>query len=121
MTGSLNAAWTVDKATGSGLNAFAGNWSGTYWGSEAGTWQGVGRTDGTLIATAQSPSVGTVNLTGTVAPAGSVMLYGSGSGIGGPFTITWEGVFYSQGADFVGTGTWSSTSGYYGDWSGHRE
>jgi len=121
MTGSISVAWTAQKIADVGVNAFAGNWSGTYWGTEGGTWQAVIQTDGSVSATAQSPSVGTFALTGTVAPAGSAALQGSGSGVGGPFTITWEGTFYMQAGNAVGSGTWLSTSGYNGNWAGQRQ
>jgi hypothetical protein len=121
MTGSMTAAWTAEKIADVGVNAFAGNWSGTYGGFESGTWQAVFDVNGSVTATAQSPSVGEVSLTGTISPVGFAYLEGSGSGTGGPFTITWEGIFYMQAADAVGTGVWDSTSGYFGEWSGQRQ
>jgi PKD repeat protein len=121
LAGLIGADWTGQKIADPGVNAFAGDWSGSYSGSEFGTWQAVIQTDGSVIATAQSPSVGTVTLTGTVAPSGSATLQGSGSGVGGAFTITWKGTFYVQGIDTVGVGTWISSSGFSGNWSGQRQ
>ena len=121
ITGVISAEWTGERVTDVGANAFAGNWSGTYWGTESGTWEGVAQADGSVTWTAHSPSVGTFTLTGAVAPVGPVLLEGSGSGAGGPFTITWEGIFYMRDEQFLGSGTWDSTSGYSGQWSGQRE
>jgi hypothetical protein len=121
ITGAISADWTGEKISDLGLNAFAGNWSGEYWGAEWGTWDAVINADGSVTATAQSPSVGVVTLGGTVTAVGAATLEGSGSGTGGPYTITWEGIFYIQGADAVGEGDWESTSGYWGWWSGERE
>jgi hypothetical protein len=121
ITGSISVSqWTASKIAEVGVNAFAGNWSGTYSGAESGTWTAVIRNDGKVSATAISPSVGTVTLTGTVSPAGLGTLFGSGTGVGGPFTITWEGTFYMQGNNAVGSGTWTSSSGFSGVWSGQR-
>jgi hypothetical protein len=121
LTGSASGSWTGEKIADQGVNAFAGNWSGTYTGTEWGTWEAYLSPTGGVTATAQSPSVGTVSLTGTIALTGLALFEGSGSGIGGPFTITWEGVFYIEAGGAVGAGTWTSTSGYYGEWTGERE
>ena len=121
ITGAVSADWTGEKIADLGISAFAGSWSGQYWGAEWGTWEAEIHADGSVTATAQSPSVGTVTLGGTVAPVGGAVLEGSGEGPGGPYTITWEGVFYMEGADAVGEGDWESTSGYWGWWSGERE
>ena len=121
VTGSISADWTAQRIADLGVNAFAGNWSGMYWGSEGGPWEAVLQPDGSVSATAQSPSVGPVVLVGRVAAVGSALLEGEGEGIGGPFTITWEGTFYMDGPDAVGEGTWHSTSGYVGYWSGERQ
>lgn len=121
ITGAMSVNWSASQIAEAGVNAFAGNWSGTYTGTESGTWQAVIQTNGQVSATAQSPTVGTVNLGGTVAPAGSATLQGSGSGIGGPFTITWTGTFRMQISAAVGSGTWVSSSGFNGTWSGQRQ
>jgi hypothetical protein len=121
ITGSISVSqWTASKIAEVGVNAFAGNWSGTYSGMESGTWTAVIKNDGKVSATAQSPSVGKVTLTGTVSLSGLGTLSGSGTGVGGPFTITWKGTFYMQGNNAVGSGTWTSSSGLSGDWSGQR-
>jgi hypothetical protein len=121
ITGSISVSeWTASKIAEVGVNAFAGNWSGTYSGDESGSWTAEIQNDGRVRATAISPSVGTVTLTGTVSPAGLGTLSGSGTGVGGPFTITWEGTFYMQGNNAVGSGTWTSSSGFRGVWSGQR-
>jgi hypothetical protein len=121
IAGSISVSrWAASKIAEVGMNAFAGNWSGTYAGSESGTWSAAIGTDGNVSATAQSPSVGTVTLRGTVSSAGWGTLSGSGTGQGGPFTITWEGTFYLQGNEAVASGTWRSSSGFSGDWRGQR-
>ncbi len=114
------ATWTAQRIAAAGVHAFVGNYSGTYWGSEGGTWTLMINSNGYVTATALSPSVGTVALTGTVSPAGAGTLQGSGTGIGGPFTITWSGTFRLEGSAMVCSGVWSSTSGYAGSWSGNR-
>ena len=114
------AGWTGLRIAGPGVHAFAGSYSGTYWGSEGGTWTGNMASSGNVTANALSPSVGSVHLTGTVSRAGLGTLQGSGTGIGGPFTITWHGTWRVEGSSPVCSGNWHSTSGYVGEWSGQR-
>ena len=95
-----------------------GAYSGTYTGSEQGTFTFRIGTNGSITATANSPSVGTFPLTGTVTASGNVSI--GGSGIGGGYTITYTGTLVGEKPDITGSGTWTSTSGYTGTWSGAR-
>jgi hypothetical protein len=95
---------------------FTGVWMGTYAGDETGFWSVVIQPDGKVIGIARSPSVGIVQLTGTVTPTGLLTMYASGIGIGGPFIIEWEGMLQLPN----GSGQWISSSGFKGTWSGSR-
>lgn len=111
-------SWTASKISEAGVNAFTGKWSGTYTGSEFGTWAAVLSSDGSITATAQSPSCGEVNLSGEVSTAGLGSLQGRGTGVCKDYTITWEGTFYMENNIAVGAGTWVSSSGFNGQWYG---
>jgi murein DD-endopeptidase MepM/ murein hydrolase activator NlpD len=124
-TGSIRGAfvvnsWTAPKVGGSDSNAFDGDWSGTYGGGEAGTWVANIQTDGTVSGTAQSPSCGQVTLSGRLTLTGMGQIEGSGSGACRQFRVTWTGTFYTRSGQFVGSGSWTSTSGLSGTWQGTR-
>jgi len=101
-------------------NPFAGNYSGTYTGMEAGTWTAVFGTDGEVSATIHSPALGTFSGSGTITSTGALSLTTTGSGAAAGVTITWQGSFQTQGAVTSGTGTWQSSDGLSGTWSGQK-
>jgi len=113
-------SWTAARIGGADSNPLAGDWSGTYSGGEAGTWVATIRPDGTVSARADSPSCGAVTLTGRVTQTGKATFGGAGSGLCSQYRITWTGSFYTRGGQWVGSGTWSSTSGLSGVWSGAK-
>jgi hypothetical protein len=113
-------SWTAARIGGADSNPLAGDWSGTYSGGEAGTWVATIRPDGTVSARADSPSCGAVTLTGRVTQTGKATFEGAGSGLCSQYRITWTGSFYTRGGQWVGSGTWSSTSGLSGVWSGAK-
>ena len=99
-------------------NQFAGNYSGIYGGGSTGTWTSTVDTTGAIAAAATGGFTGTgsVNFTG----ASPIPLNGSGSSQG--FTITFGGNFTlaSNGTSVSAAGTWSSSSGQTGTWSGNK-
>jgi len=101
-------------------NPFAGDYSGTYTGTESGTWTAVFGSDGAVTVRINSPSVGSFTGHGTITPTGEFNLVTSGTGVGGPYTITWHGTFRTEGGATRGSGTWQSTSGFFGTWTGAR-
>ncbi len=109
-----------DGGEQAGPNPFAGDYSGTYTGSENGTWTAVFDSGGRVTAWINSPSVGRFTGHGTISPSGEFTLVTSGTGAGGPYTITWKGTFRTEGGVTRGSGTWQSTSGYSGTWTGAR-
>lgn len=101
-------------------NPFAGDYSGTYKGSESGIWTGTVASDGAMNVIAISPSVGIFRLSGTVSFDGDMTADTSGSGTLGNLTDWWEGSFHMDGSDVSGSGSWTSSSGYWGTWTGAR-
>ena len=97
-----------------------GSYEGTYTGSEDGSYIFQVLNDGTMSATIQSPSVGTFHGSGYVAQSGQMSATMHGSGVGGPFTITYTGTFVNVGGLITGSGNWVSTSGFTGTWSCQR-
>ena len=100
---------------------FAGNYAGTYTGSEYGTWTAVCSTNGIMSASIHSPSVGNFTGQGTIKLNGEFEMETSGSGNAGPYHITWNGTFSIQNGQATGSGTWSSDSGFTGTWTGGRQ
>lgn len=92
-----------------------GAYSGTYIGSEPGTFTCRVFVDGTMSATVNSPSVGTFTASGSVTVPGQMTI--SGSGVGGPYIITFTGSFQGTKPNITGSGNWSSTSGFTGTWT----
>jgi hypothetical protein len=101
-------------------NPFAGSYSGTYSGSESGTWTASVSPDGTASLSVVSPTAGTFGGVGTISQSGDSFVTSSGSASGFNFTVTWTGKFLVQGAGANGSGTWVSTAGTSGTWSGTR-
>jgi streptogramin lyase len=99
-------------------NPFSGNYSGTYAGSENGTWTASVNGDGTMTLNIVSPSAGPFSGSGDVSQSGDVnATTGSVSGLG---TLTFTGKLHLQGSGATGSGTWASSSGYSGTWSGTK-
>lgn len=99
-------------------NQFAGSYRGSYGGGSSGTWAATVDTAGAIAASATGGFTGTgsVNFTG----ASTIPLNGSGSSQG--FAITFGGNFTlaSNGTSVSAAGTWSSSSGQTGTWSGNK-
>jgi hypothetical protein len=115
-----NASGDPFAVVASGDNPFAGSYSGSYAGYENGTWTGSVSSDGTMTVSVISPSVGAFSGSGTMSPSGDSLVATSGRAGGVDFTITWTGKFVQQGGGATGSGTWMSTSGASGTWSGAR-
>jgi hypothetical protein len=96
--------------------ALAGSYSGTFTGLEAGTWTGTIGSDRSITITVPNTSVGTFTGTGTVETNGSINMRVTAGG----FVITWAGTFTQSGSGVNGAGTWQSTSGTSGNWTGAR-
>lgn len=96
--------------------ALAGSYSGTYAGLEVGTWTGTIGNDRSMSITVNSSSVGTFTTTGTVETNGAISFRVTAGG----FVINWQGQFTASGGGVTGNGTWSSTSGTSGTWTGSR-
>lgn len=107
-----------------GSNPFIGDYFGSYTGSYSGTWNASIAADGTFTFTVVIPSQGTTqgtySGTGTISVSGALTATTSGSWSGINFTITWHGGFQLNGTQALGYGTWVSTSGDSGTWSGTR-
>lgn len=100
-----------------GNNPFMGNYAGSYVGGQSGTWAATINVDGTITATATGGFVGT----GSVNSAGTATIALDGTGASQGFTITFSGAFALQSnGTMTGSGTWTSSSGLTGTWSGTR-
>jgi hypothetical protein len=127
VTGSVSGdvqvpSWTGDQIAPLGINAFVGNWTGSYSGGGSGTWTATIAADGTFKGKAPGSSCGGVTLTGTVSPAGLGNLQGSGSGVSCPgHRVAWQGAFFLNGSQPVADGTWISNYGDSGQWIGYRQ
>jgi hypothetical protein len=98
-------------------NQFSGSYSGTYNGNQSGSWSATVDSDGLISATATGgfQGSGTVSFTG----ATTIPLLGTGTADG--FRIVFNGNFSLQSDGVVvGSGNWTSTSGYTGTWLGSR-
>lgn len=115
-----NASGDPFAVVASADNPFAGSYSGTYSGSENGTWTASVSSDGTMTGSAISPSVGAFSGSGTMSPTGNSLVTTSGHASGTDFSITWTGIFVLQAGGVTGSGTWVSTAGTSGTWSGTR-
>lgn len=115
-----NASGDPFAVVASGDNPFAGSYSGTYSGTENGTWTASVSSSGAITLSVINPSVVTFSGSGTVSPSGDSLVATSGHAGGVDFTITWTGNFVQQGGGATGSGTWVSTTGASGTWSGSR-
>ncbi|MEO7851731.1 MAG: hypothetical protein ABIR94_05670 [Rubrivivax sp.] len=97
-------------------NQFAGNYAGTYSGDSAGTWSMTVMVDGSLSATATGGFVGTgsVSFTG----ASTIPLNGSGTSQGA--SVAFGGTFSQVNGGVSASGTWNSSDGESGNWSGSK-
>lgn len=99
-------------------NQFAGNYRGSYVGGSTGTWTATVDTAGAIaaVATGGFTGTGSVNFNG----ASTIPLNGSGSSQG--FAITFGGNFTlaPNGTSVSAAGSWSSSSGQTGTWSGDK-
>jgi hypothetical protein len=100
---------------------WVGSYSGTYTGSEDGSWRATVNSDATMEVQATSPSCGLFSGIGTISACGSVSVTTVGGGSCSEFSVTWDGTFSSDGATISGSGTWASSSGYSGTWTGGKE
>jgi hypothetical protein len=118
-----NASGDPFAVMASSDNPFAGSYSGSYAGYENGTWTASVSSDGTLTLSVLSPSVGAFSGSGTMSPSGDSLVATSGRAGGVDFTITWTGKFVQGGPSggATGSGTWVSTSGASGTWTGARQ
>jgi hypothetical protein len=115
-----NASGDPFAVMASGDNPFAGSYSGSYAGSENGTWTASVSSSGAITLSVISPSAGAFSGSGTVSPSGDSLVATSGRAGGVDFTVTWTGKFVQQGGGATGSGTWVSTNGGSGTWSGSR-
>jgi len=102
---------------GANVSPLAGSYTGTYSGSESGTFAVQISSSGAVTGTVQSPSSGTIPVTGTVNLAGTVHFNGSGTA----GNAEWAGAFFfiPTSVKAAGSGTWSiPSSGFTGTWTG---
>ncbi|HEX7615907.1 MAG TPA: hypothetical protein VF554_11610 [Thermoanaerobaculia bacterium] len=116
-----NASGDPFAVMASSDNPFAGSYSGSYAGYENGTWTASVSSEGTLTLSVISPSVGAFSGSGTMSPSGDSLVATSGRAGGVDFTITWTGKFQLAGTAATGSGTWVSTAGASGTWTGARQ
>ena len=102
-------------------NPFAGSYSGSYTGSDSGTWTATVSRDGTISLGVISGTVGGFSGIGTMSQTGDSLVTTGGHASGIDFSVTWTGRFLQQGAGATGSGTWASTTGGNGTWSGARQ
>jgi hypothetical protein len=98
-----------------GANPFNGNYFGSFTGTQSGTWSGSISLAGTVTLT-----VGTYSGGGAISASGALSATASGSLSGVNITVTWHGSFQLNGTEAIGSGTWTSTTGDSGTWSGSR-
>ncbi len=115
-----NASGDPFAVVASGDNPFAGSYSGSYAGSENGSWTATVSRDGTISLSVVSPSVGGFSGIGTLSPTGESQVTTVGHASGTDFSVTWTGRFVQQGVGATGSGTWVSTTGSSGTWSGAK-
>ena len=72
--------------------------------------------DRSMSIMVNSSSVGPITTTGTVETNGAIAFRVTAGG----FVINWQGQFTASGGGVTGNGTWSSTSGTSGTWTGSR-
>jgi hypothetical protein len=99
---------------------FAGNYSGFYVGGDQGTWTASVAGDGTAVLSVSSVSAGSFTGGGAISQSGDFNASTSGRASGVGFTVTWQGKFQQQDSGSTGSGTWTSTAGSSGTWSGMR-
>jgi len=99
-------------------NPFSGSYEGTYTGTESGTWTGTVTTSGVFNVTIWSPSLGQCTGVGTVTQTGGVSLQTSGAGGGSGVTFNWTGSIDTSTHNC--SGSWTSSAGYSGTWTGHE-
>jgi hypothetical protein len=97
-----------------------GSYSGTYTGDENGTWTGTVDNAGAMTVEALSPSCGVFSGSGSVSACGGFSAVTNGSGACSAFFITWDGAFVAGGGGVSGSGSWVSSSGFSGSWTGGR-
>lgn len=101
-------------------NQFAGSYSGSFSGTQStgGTWAATVDAAGNLSGTATGGFVGT----GSVSFNGTSTIPLAGSGTSQGFTVTFAGTFVLQpdGRNVTATGTWGSTNGTAGTWTGAK-
>lgn len=114
---SADAGDTPGPPTGA---SFVGNFYAAYYGDERGHVDVVVAADGRLTGTATLRDGSTLSGEGTLTPAGAATLSLTGSTPLGPYTISYTGTFRLESGRALGSGQWSSTSGYTGEWVTYR-
>lgn len=117
MSGDLTATGLTGSYTAPTSNVYQGNYSGTYGGGAAGTFQFTVATDGSLTGSA-SYGTGSVSLSGKLSAIGGTGTPVSGTVGGANTTVTFTGSFF---LDTVGgkhaAGNWNSSDGTQGTWT----
>jgi len=111
-------AVSCSKDNESGTSPFVGKWSGSYEGSDWGTWWVVIDEDGEIYGVANSSALTiSIELKGSISDDGSFLATIGSAVNGGEFTGT-------MSADGSASGTWKNnlrTPPLTGTWSGSRE
>jgi uncharacterized protein YceK len=109
-----------NNGSGGGGGQFAGSYSGTYAGNESGTWTATVTSSGAMTMDVVSPSVGHLTGTGGINSLGNMAVNTSGTGPNGQVIMYWTGLFATAGGVTTGDGTWTSTVGFGGPWTGQK-
>lgn len=111
----------ADMTTPTTGASFAGDFYAAYYGDEEGHVDVVVAADGRLTGTSTLRDGTVLSGEGTLTPAGDATLALTGSTPLGQYTISYTGTFRVEGARVLGSGQWSSTSGYSGEWAAYRK
>jgi hypothetical protein len=100
--------------------SFDGKYFAGYYGDDWGAIDVVASSDGKLTGTAKMSDGGDFSGEGTLTDAGDATFSLAGETPVGENTVSYTGKFRIENGRAVGSGQWTSTSGYSGDWVAYR-
>ena len=101
--------------------SFEGEFYAGFYGSDFGHVDVTIAANGKLTGTATRPDGTTITGEGVLTDAGDATFSLTGATPVGPYSVSYQGRFRMERGHTLGTGQWSSTSGYSGDWVASRK